>query len=65
MAGAEHPPLPALGLGRLPLPDAGVDAWLRDVERYVFDLEARRVLRERYLTAEEIAEAEAYEADPL
>jgi hypothetical protein len=46
-------------------PTAEFDAWMREAERYVFDLDGRRELRRRFLTEKEIAEAEDYEAGPL
>ena len=56
---------PLWGWADYRFPTAEFDAWIRAAERFVFDLDARRDLRRRYLTAEEIAEAEAYEANPV
>jgi hypothetical protein len=53
------------GLGDYRYPTAEFDAWVRAVEPFVYDIAGRRALRERFLTAEEIAEAESYEADPF
>jgi hypothetical protein len=56
---------PLWGWADYRFPTQAFDAWMREAERYVFDLEGRRKLRERYLTEEEIAVAEDYEAGPL
>ena len=56
---------PLWGWADYRFPNAEFDAWIREAERYVFDIDGRRKLRERYLTAEEIAEAEDEEAGPL
>jgi hypothetical protein len=48
---------------RFPTPE--FDAWIHEAGRIAADVGSRRALRERYLTPDEIAEAEAYEADPF
>lgn len=48
---------------RFPTPE--FDAWIHEAGRIATDVAGRRALRERYLTTAEIAEAEAYEADPF
>jgi len=46
---------------RFPTPE--FEAWIREAEVFVFDIDGRRALRERYLTAEEIAAAEDDESE--
>jgi hypothetical protein len=57
--------VPLWGWADYRFPTAEFDAWIREAERFVFDLDGRRELRRRYLTDEEIAAAEEYEANPL
>jgi hypothetical protein len=54
------------GWGDYTFPTPEFNAWMRELEVYLMgDWDVVRELRRRYLTSEQIAEAEAYERDPL
>jgi hypothetical protein len=56
---------PLWGFAEYRFPTPEFDAWMREAERWIFDIEGRRELRRRFLTDEEIATAEDYEAGPF
>jgi hypothetical protein len=56
---------PLWGAGDYRFPTQEFDAWMTEADKLIFDIPGRRALRERFLTPEEIAAAEEYEAGPL
>jgi hypothetical protein len=56
---------PLWGFAEYRWPTPEFDTWVREAERWIFDIPARKELRRRFLTDEEIAQAEDYEADPF
>ncbi len=56
---------PLWGWAEYRFPTPQFDDWIRKAERLAHDIAKRKALRRRYLTEEEIAAAEAYEAEPL